>query len=212
MRERTLNLAIWILIIVATIALYIGRVFHALPTTDLEIIGFITGIASVRWAAQTHAWTWPIGIVNSVAFFFLFVPAGLYANVLLQAIYVGQGIWGWNKWLKKEQVTYTPQALLVSLLIVMLPATLVSMGVFHVLSWQLPFWDTLSAVVSIIANYLLGVKRIENWYMWIAIDVVYVLIFITQGLYLTSLLYVLFLLQCIAGVRLWKQQIVPATT
>lgn len=202
------NRWVWIMIVVATVALYIGRWFNVLPTTDLEIFGFFTGIVCVRMAAQNNIWNWPIGIVNVSAFLILFVPAGLYANVLLQVVYIIQGFWGWYKWAQGQTITYTPRILLGGLALVSLPATLVLTGAFTLLTWQLPVFDTLTAVVSIIANYLLGLKRLENWYLWIAVDVVYIVVFITQGLYLTGVLYLLFLLQCLSAVTQWKRQMV----
>jgi nicotinamide mononucleotide transporter len=68
--------------------------------TWIEILGFITGAVSVAFAVREGAWNWPVGIANNVFFFILFWKAELYADALLQVVYVIISIYGWWNWLR----------------------------------------------------------------------------------------------------------------
>ena len=68
-----------------------------------------------------------------------------------------------------------------------------------------PFWDSLTTVLSLAAQYLLCRKRFENWFFWIAADVVYVPLYLSRHLPLTAVLYAVFLAMCLVGVREWHR-------
>ncbi len=67
-----------------------------------------------------------------------------------------------------------------------------------------PFWDALTTALSLCAQWLLNRKRLENWYVWIAADLIYIPLYAYKGLYLTSVLYATFLLMCLAGLSHWR--------
>ncbi len=194
----------WALIVAVSVLLILGILTSRLPFSMLEVIGFVTGIVSVQYAVENNGLTWPTGIANSTAFLLLFLPVGLYANVVLQVIYIGQGVWGWRLWRKHESVQFSPRILFLALLLVTLPATLAAMRVIEVFGWSAPFWDTLTSVVSILATYLLGKRFVQNWYLWIGVDIIYIVLFASQGLFLTSVLYIVLLFQAIAGLMAWR--------
>jgi nicotinamide mononucleotide transporter len=66
-----------------------------------------------------------------------------------------------------------------------------------------PFWDSFTTILCLAAQYLLCRKRVENWFFWIAADVIYVPLYLSRELPLTALLYALFLALCLIGVRAW---------
>jgi nicotinamide mononucleotide transporter len=68
-----------------------------------------------------------------------------------------------------------------------------------------PFWDALTTVLSLVAQYMLNKKFLENWYGWILADLIYIPLYIFTHLYLTSLVYVIFLTMCLVGYRAWRQ-------
>lgn len=68
-----------------------------------------------------------------------------------------------------------------------------------------PVLDALTTVLSLIAQWLLNRKRIDNWWAWIAADVLYVGLYVRRGLHLTALLYAVFILLCVWGLRRWRR-------
>ena len=72
-----------------------------------------------------------------------------------------------------------------------------------------PFWDSLTTVLSLSAQYLLCRKRFENWFFWIAADIIYIPLYISRDLPLTAMLYAVFLVMCLIGVNQWNRSRVP---
>jgi nicotinamide mononucleotide transporter len=75
-----------------------------------------------------------------------------------------------------------------------------------------PFWDSLTTVLSLAAQYLLCRKRFENWFFWIAADVIYVPLYLSRHLPLTAVLYTVFLAMCLIGVREWNRSLRKGNT
>jgi nicotinamide mononucleotide transporter len=74
-----------------------------------------------------------------------------------------------------------------------------------------PFLDALTTVLSLIAQYLLNYKRLENWFVWITADVIYIYLYIFKELYLTAILYAVFIGMCVAGYMAWKKSLKKET-
>jgi nicotinamide mononucleotide transporter len=180
------------------------------PMSMIEVVGFISGALCVWLAVKQNIWNWPIAIVNNIAYIIVFWRARLFADMGLQGFYIAIALYGIYAWLRGgEQHT----ALRVSHVSFPLAATL---GVLTVIATYgltvflrsvndaAPFWDALTTVMSLAAQFLLARKCLENWYVWIAADVLYVGLYVSRELYLTAVLYFIFLLMCIQGVRDWR--------
>lgn len=176
-----------------------------------EIWAFVTGAICVLMCVEENVWNFPIGIANSVLFFFLFLDAKLYADMGLQVVYVILGFQGWYQWLyfgenrTKLTVSRTSVAMAAGLAIAGVVATI---GMREFLERQgdsAPFLDALTTVLSLIAQFLMNWKRLENWYVWIAADVIYVGLYSYRALYLTAILYALFIVMCVAGLKEWAK-------
>jgi nicotinamide mononucleotide transporter len=72
---------------------------------------------------------------------------------------------------------------------------------------SLPFWDSTTTAYSLVAQWLQTKKRIETWWFWIAVDVVYIGVYAVKGLWLTALLYTIFLALCLLGLKEWKRSL-----
>ena len=140
----------------------------------------------------------------------LFWQSKLYLDSGLQGVYIGLGVLGWYWWVRGRTadaelpVSRTGRAETAVLALLALTAT----GVLWVTQarWTdsaLPFWDAATTVVSLVAQYMLTKKLFENWSLWIAVDVAYVGMYASQGLYLTAALQPLFIVLCVQGVRRW---------
>ena len=182
------------------------------PVTWLELLGAVTGLASVWWAARERVWTWPVGILNSALFLLLFLDAGLYATAALQVAFIVLGFYGWREWLggggagDDLPVRRTRRAEWIGVAIVAV------IGQTAWTSWlvvstdsSVAFWDSAVLVLSLVATFGQARKLIESWWVWILVDTISIPLFLGQGLYLTAALYAVFEVLCIVGLRDWRR-------
>lgn len=193
------------------------EVFNA-PVTVLEVIAFIAGAACVYGVAKQYQWNWPVAIINAAAFILLFVGVGLYADALLQVVFIALSIYGWVYWGRRKSASAlgkstVPIRRLSAFEWVALPlafGTLYAGAVvwLHSLTDSTVFWfDAFILAASLIATYMQAKKVIESWWVWIAIDVVSIPLYFYKGLMLTAVLYIVFLALCIVGLRDWTKEL-----
>jgi nicotinamide mononucleotide transporter len=183
----------------------------ALPISATEAWGFATGVLCVWLTVRQSAWNWPIGMANNVLFFALFLHGRLYADMSLQVVYFGLAIYGWAHWLvggenrSELRVSRTTRAEWVGLALAIPIGTIAFRGILVLVNGAAPFWDAFTTVLSLAAQMLLTRKRIENWFFWMAADLVYVPLYLSRGLPLTAFLYAGFFVLCIIGFRAWRR-------
>jgi nicotinamide mononucleotide transporter len=183
---------------------------HRLPLDITEVLGFVTGAWCVWLTVKQNIWNWPIGIANDVFFLVLFLHAYLFADAGLQVIYIVLGVLGWYWWLRggtgKTELpvsrTGTRTAIVLAILLAVSTAGL-AVGLARV-NDAAPFWDALTTVLSLVAQYMLSRKLIENWFVWMAADVIYVALYVYKHLDLTAGLYAIFFAMCVAGFLHWR--------
>ncbi len=203
---------IWFGIVLVSAALILGKVTDQLTLDWLEVIGFITGLVDVWLAVKNNHWNWPVGNMQSAAYLLLFFNARLYANSFLQLIFIVLGFWGWYQWLRggekaaHHEMIHTSRNEAIFLIVLTPIATFLVMVFVTAINGVAPFWDTFTTVISLIATYMLAKRQIENWLLWIAVDVIYIVLFLSTGFYLTTALYVLFLLMSSRGYWEWRKQ------
>jgi nicotinamide mononucleotide transporter len=179
------------------------------PVTILEAWGFATGGVCVWLVVRQHIWNWPVGLANNALFLVLFLRSRLFADMALQAVYFGLGVYGWWMWRRGGPrgsaiaTTRASRAEWTWLAAVAAPAVWGIRSLLLAAHGAAPLWDAVTAVLSLEAQYLLSRKRLESWWLWIAADVIYVPLYLSRDLPLTALLYGVFLLMCLAGVRTW---------
>jgi nicotinamide mononucleotide transporter len=180
-----------------------------LPMSLSEVLGFITGAACVWLTVKENIWNWPVGIANNVFYIILFLNARLFADMGLQVVYVVLGFLGWYWWLRGGEnktelpISRTPAWVLLVVALIVVASTwglTIYLGSIHDAA---PFLDALTTALSLAAQYLLTRKYIENWLVWISTDLIYIGLYAYKGLYLTSVLYAIFLVMCLAGLRQW---------
>jgi nicotinamide mononucleotide transporter len=182
--------------------------------TWIEVLGFVTGAVSVAFAVRESAWNWPVGIANNVFFFILFWKAKLYADALLQVVYVIISIYGWWNWLRggtgrsKLPITETRMRTGLLLLLATALSTAVLASVLHKFTdSQVPFADGVTTALSLTAQYMLSRKLLENWWVWMTADVIYIVLYCYKALYLTGILYAVFFAMCILGYIGWRKSL-----
>lgn len=179
-----------------------------------ELFGFITGAACVWLQVKENVWNWPAGIANNIFYIVVFRRSGLYADSLLQWFYIGISIYGWWNWLRggaahsRLKISRTSRAgtLIYGMLTVSGVLILYEL-LRHYSNSTVPLWDGLTTAMSLTAQYMLTRKVIENWWWWIAVDVIYIALYAYKRLLLTSLLYAIFLGMCIVGLRQWQRML-----
>jgi nicotinamide mononucleotide transporter len=184
--------------------------------TVAELLGFVTGAASVGLTVRARVSNFPVGIANSAFFLVLFGSARLFADAGLQIVYIVLGAAGWWQWLRggpdagRLAVARSRWPLLVTCAAFAVAATWGLTLVLRAAHDIAPFWDALTTALSLAAQFLLNLKRIENWAFWIAADLIYVPLYVVKRLDLTAVVYVLFLGLCVAGVLAWRGALAPA--
>jgi len=159
-------------------------------------------------------WCWPAGLVSAGFFIIVFLHARLYGAMALQGVYVALMLYGWHAWLHggasggQLRVSRTPRLWWLGL---GLAGTVfaAALGLFleHQTDAALPFWDAGATSFSLAAQWMTTRKWIENWLVWIAVDVVYVGIYVSQGLYPTAGLYAVFLVLAALGLLEWRRSL-----
>lgn len=202
-----------IIAIIITVILLLAAWQHWLPTTIVEVLGFTTGGLCVWLTVKEDILNWPIGIANSAFFLILFWRAGLFADSSLQIIYIILGFLGWYWWLhggtNKTELLVSRTSLRdwVILLVLASFATWGATIFLRSINDSAPFLDGLTTVLSLVAQYLLTKKKVENWMIWITADVIYIWLYASRDLFLTSVIYAVFLTMCLIGLRDWRRSL-----
>jgi nicotinamide mononucleotide transporter len=194
-------------------ALIIGAMTHRLPMDITEVLGFVTGGWAVWLTVKQNIWNWPIGIANSAFYLIVFFQSRLYADMSLQGLYVVLGFLGWYWWLRggkshaQLHASRTRPVLGASLGVLLIAGTWGMTSFLTRVNDSAPFLDALTTVLSLIAQFMLTRKLYENWFVWITADVIYIGLYIYKDLYLTSLLYAIFMAMCVAGAIQWRRSL-----
>jgi nicotinamide mononucleotide transporter len=178
----------------------------------LEVIGVITGLLCVYLAAKNKILNWPFAIVSVGIYIFIFFNAHLYADMGLQVYFMAMNIYGWYYWSHKpanEQKTpvvrITKKEIILSIIGVLL-FTFFLGSILKYTPASYPYIDSFCAACSLIAQVLLARKVLENWLIWVFVDVIYVGVYIFKGLDLTALMYAIYVAIAFMGYFDWKKE------
>lgn len=178
--------------------------------TWLEAASFVTGAVCVWLSVKESIWNFPVGLVNVATFSVVFYQSRLFADAGLQVIYFVLGIMGWRLWLRAGELrsalqisraTAVESWLLIAFVV---GATAALWQLAHRIGGSASFWDALTTSLSLASQWLLNRKRVETWIGWIVVDVIYVPLYIYKDLYLTAILYAVFLVMAVIGLRTWR--------
>jgi nicotinamide mononucleotide transporter len=190
------------------------------PVSYIEFFGTVFGIAAVWLAAKSKILTWPVGLVNIALFFLIYYQVQLYSDMFLQLYFAAVALYGWFFWKddqkKKKSVRKlsTSERLRLAGWIALCTAA-GSYVISHLHLWipdlfpekaAFPFWDTLVAVASIFANTLLARRVIENWPIWIAVDLLCIVLYVSKGIYFVAFEFLIFTILAAYGWRQWEKE------
>jgi nicotinamide mononucleotide transporter len=180
----------------------------------LELAGVATGIVAVWLTTRQRIWCWPIGIVSVLLFVAVFARARLYGAMGLQVVYAGLCAYGWYSWVRggadnaRLRVSRTsPRVLAMAAGAGVLATGALALWLGRATNESLPLTDAAATAFSLVAQALQTRKLIENWWVWMAVDVVYVGMSLSQGLVWTAGLYAVYTVLAVAGLRDWRRSI-----
>ncbi|MFL6215685.1 MAG: nicotinamide riboside transporter PnuC [Blastocatellia bacterium] len=182
--------------------------------TSYEIIGTILGLISVWLTVRQNIWCWPTGLAMVALYAVVFFHAKLYADAGLQVVYFVLQLYGWHEWLhggsKRGKLDITRISLRLGVVLIVIAVTATAlMG--HLLATKtdaaLPYWDSTATVLSLVAQWMLARKIIENWLVWVAVDLLSIGIYAAKELYPTMALYAAFLALAAFGWIEWKKSL-----
>jgi nicotinamide mononucleotide transporter len=208
--------------IALSVTLLAASGYEGLPfeLSSLEAVAVVASAWCVWLLAKNQLLGWWIGLIGVVAYAFVFYRVRLYAEVGIQVFYFFTSLQAIYIWLRGG-VNHTERPVgRISTNWMLVTAVLVVVGTWALrlilieLRGAAPFWDALTTVLSLAAHiYLMG-RFLESWYLWIVVDIIFVPLYASRGLYVTSALYGVFLLMAIWGLRnfwiLARQQLLVA--
>ena len=177
-----------------------------------EIIAVITGLLCVYLAAVNNIWNWPFAIISVSIYIFIFFEARLYADMGLQFYFMAMNIYGWYYWSHKpaaEQKTpvilIKKQETIVAAIAVVL-FTFILGSVLKYTTASFPYLDSFCTACSLVAQYLLARKVLQNWLIWIFVDVIYVGVYTFKDLHLTAIMYAIYVAMALLGYLDWRKE------
>lgn len=178
--------------------------------STLEWIAAIAGAISVYLSARENIWNWPTAIINVGLYIVVFRRTGLYSDMGLQVVYLMLSIYGWYEWLYggKDRSALTVSRATSRDWLMVLPIGVVfwlalARYTSNLPGVALPYLDSGLTTLSLVAQWMMTRKIVENWVLWIIADVAYVPMYVYKKLPVTAGLYALFLVLAVIGLRAW---------
>jgi nicotinamide mononucleotide transporter len=171
----------------------------------IECIAVIFSLLSVYFGGKNNILTWPTGIVGIVAYSLLFYQNQVFGNAALQIIFLLQSVFGWLKWTKEDKVRKLPRRSVKINISFCITLTLILFYTLYIIGSNSPFMDAITTAISLIGIILMTYRKVDCWYYWILVDIIFVIFFIQLGLYMSAATYFIFLILAIWGLRKWTQ-------
>ena len=179
--------------------------------TRLEIIGVITGLACVYLAAKNNIWNWPIATISVTIYIFIFFETHLFADMGLQVYFFVVYLYGWYYWSnkpaneKKIPVAHITRKEVLLSAVAIVVFTFILGTLLKYTTASFPYLDSFCTACSLVAQVFLARKVMENWLIWIFVDVIYVGVYIYKDLHLTAVMYAIYVGIAIMGYVDWRK-------
>lgn len=184
-------------------------------TSFLELTAVFFGLLSVWYMKKERVLVFPFGIINVLIYVYICFDTGLYAYAAINVFYFVMSVYGWYNWTRKDaqdktiKITRCSNAELVfNVLAILLFFFIIRFILKHYTDSRLADWDAFTSSVYIIAQWLVSRKKIENWLLWIAGDVISIGLFASQNLYFSSLQYLVFTIIAVLGFLEWRIKLI----
>ena len=186
----------------------------------IELVAVVFGVLSVWYARKENILVFPFGIINVLIYIYICIATQLYANAGINVVYFLTNVYGWYNWsrtndeqgalqisrnTKIQNILWVSAAIILYVIIVLILRTANQDDPVY-LNSILPWIDGMNASFFLCATVLMTIKKIENWWFWIAGNIISIPVYFSQGLYFTSLQYAIFLVIAIMGLREWNKK------
>jgi len=185
------------------------------PVTWLELVAAALALAMVGCNLKEIHWGWPLAILSSLMYFGVFAQHRIYGDAALQIFFAIVALWGWFQWLRGHRADgsalhvtqLSARGVVLTLLACGLAWPAVALFLIRFTDTDVPWWDGFATGVSLVGQYLLGRKFIENWIIWLVVNAVSVGLFMHKGLWLTVALYAVFMALSVMGYVAWRRRL-----
>lgn len=178
----------------------------------LQVVGTTLGLLYLWLEYRANIWLWIVGAIMPMVHGVLYLQSGIYADAAMQLYYILAGLYGLMVWRRKPKegatlpIRHTPKQWIPSLLSVYV--------VLHVVIYfilveftdsRVPIFDSMSTALSIVAMWMLSRKLVEQWLIWLVVDMISVGLYMYKGIPITAGLYTLYCILAIAGYLRWRK-------
>ncbi len=180
----------------------------------LQIVGTLLGLFYLWLEYKANIWVWVIGAIMPMVHGMLYLKAGIYADAAMQLYYVAAGIYGLVVWrrnrkdTKRGAIKHTPYGWIVPLVGCY---ALLHVAIYFVLTEftdsRVPLFDSMSTALSIVAMWMLSRKLVEQWLVWLVVDMISVGLYLYKGIPLTAGLYAIYCVLAVAGYLRWRRSV-----
>ena len=178
----------------------------------IEIAGAVIGLLYLYLEYRASVYLWPVGVIMPLFYIYIFFVSRFYADMGIYIYYLFASIYGWIRWNKSAS---QEQSLAISHMpfrywsVALLALSILFAGIAWILirftDSPVPFGDSFTTALSMVAMWMLANKYIEQWGLWIIVNVVSCALYAWKGLYPTALLYVVYSIVPVFGYFKWKQ-------
>ena len=188
-------------------------VLLGITTSALELVSFVLAVITVVLNIRQTHWAWLFAIASSAMYSVVFYGARLYGDMGLQGVVIVVSVWGWYQWLHGG-AHKTPLGVTRSSAIESAFGMAGWLAGFALLAWFLsrytntdvPYIDGFLTAGSLLGQVLLSRKKVENWIVWIVVDILYVWLYWHKNLTLTAILYGVFVVLATIGLVRWRRE------
>jgi nicotinamide mononucleotide transporter len=181
----------------------------------LQIVGTLLGLLYLWLEYKANIWLWIVGAIMPMVHGVLYLHSGIYADAAMQLYYVAAGVYGLFVWMrgtkrteKVVNIQHTPKGWVFPLVVVYV---VLHVAMYYVLSEftdsRVPFFDSMSTALSIVAMWMLSRKLVEQWLVWLVVDMISVGLYLYKGIPITAMLYTLYCALAVAGYMRWRKQV-----
>lgn len=203
-------LVIGLFLISTTIA---AAAWYTGAASYLEAIAFVTGVFCVWLVTRQNIWNFPLGLITVGIYAVVFYLSDLFAMAGLQLVFFAINLAGWYLWLyggenrSALKIRHAPRLEWALTVIGIAGATALLYRLLDEAGGATKFWDALVTSISLAAQWAQSRKIFECWWLWIIADIIYIPVCLYNGLYLTALLYAVFLALSVMGLLEWRKSV-----